>query len=73
MLDGSRTPRTRVASSRTAKARPTPICLNIMNERLPKRANTPTMTMAALVTVPAVILIACDTATSVSSPCRRAP
>ena len=58
MLAGSRTPRMSVASSRTAKARPTPICLNIMNESVPKIANTPTMTTAALVTTPAVLLIA---------------
>ena len=68
MLAGSRTPRISVASSRTANARPTPICLNMMNERLPKIANTATITIAALVTTPAVFLIACDTASSVLMP-----
>jgi hypothetical protein len=68
MLAGSRTPRISVASIRTAKARPTPICLNMMNERLPKIANTATMTTAALVTTPAVFLIAYDTASSVFMP-----
>ena len=57
-----------VASSRTANARPTPICLNIIHESVPKRANTPTITMAALVTTPAVLLIAVRTASSVLMP-----
>ena len=57
-MAGSSTPRMSVASSRTANARPRPICLNMMNERLPKIANTATITTAALVTTPAVFLIA---------------
>src|SRR6478735_74454 len=51
---GSATPRTRVASSSTAAARPTPSCLNVMTPRVAKMENTATMTIAALVTVPAV-------------------
>ena len=47
-----------VASISTATASPTPICLNMMNERLPKIANTATITAAALVTTPAVRLTA---------------
>ena len=58
IVAGSRTPRMSVASSRMAKARPTPICLNIIHESVPKIANTQTMTTAALVTTPAVLLIA---------------
>jgi len=47
-------PRTRVASSSTAAARPTPSCLNVITPRVAKIEKTATMTMAALVTVPAV-------------------
>ena len=57
-----------VASIRTAVARPTPICLNIMNESVAKTANTPTITMAALVMTPDVDLTASDTAFSVLIP-----
>src|ERR687895_1406881 len=68
MLAGRSTPRISVASIRTANASPTPICLNMMNERLPKIANTATITTAALVTTPAVFLIAYATASSVFIP-----
>src|SRR5262249_2942446 len=54
---GSRTPRTRVASSRTAVARPTPIILNSIMLSVPKIENTATITTAALVTTPAVCLM----------------
>ena len=46
-----------VASIRIAAARPTPICLNSIADRLAKIANTATITAAALVTTPAVLLI----------------
>jgi hypothetical protein len=72
MLAGSRTPRMSVASSRTANARPTPICLNIIQDSDPKIANTQTITSAALVTTPAVFLIAWDTASSVFMPRSKA-
>src|SRR5688500_12380338 len=52
IVAGSSTPRMIVASMRTAAARPTPICLNIRNESVANTANTPTMTIAALVIVP---------------------
>ena len=68
MLAGSRTPRISVASSRMANDRPRPICLNIIHESVPKIANTQTMTTAALVTTPAVLLIAVETASSVFMP-----
>ena len=56
MLAGSRTPRMIVASSRTATARPTPICLKSSSVSVAKIANTATITTAALVTTPAVFL-----------------
>jgi hypothetical protein len=65
---GSTTTRTIVASIRIAAASPTPSCLSSICESVAKTANTPTITRAALVTVPAVVLIACDTALSVGSP-----
>jgi len=68
MLAGSRTPRISVASMRTAAARPTPICFMSSDDIVPKIENTPTITMAALVTTPAVLLIPCDTASSVLIP-----
>src|SRR5947208_1539092 len=54
---GSRTARTIVASIRIATARPTPICLKSSALSVAKIANTATITIAALVTVPAVALI----------------
>jgi hypothetical protein len=57
-----------VASSRTATASPTPTCL--MSTRLSeaKIPNTPTMTSAALVTAPAVVLMPWRTASAVGRP-----
>lgn len=43
-----------VASIATAAARPTPICLKSIIDRVAKTANTATMIAAALVTTPAV-------------------
>src|SRR2546430_1826754 len=54
---GSSTPRTIVASINTAAARPTPISLKSMNVSVMKTANTTTITIAALVTVPPVVAI----------------
>ena len=51
---GSATPRTSVASIRTAAARPTPSCLFSATRIVAKIANTATITIAALVTVPPV-------------------
>ena len=48
-----------VASIRIAAASPTPICLKIMNESTPKIEKTQTITIAALVITPAVVLIPC--------------
>ena len=57
-----------VASSSTATARPTPICLMSSVESVAKIANTATITIAALVTVLAVVRIPRSTACSVESP-----
>ena len=57
-----------VASIRIAAASPTPICLKIMNERTPKTEKTQTITSAALVMTPAVVLIPWETACSVLMP-----
>ncbi len=54
MLAGSRTPRTTVASMRTATASPTPTCFIDTCESVAKVLNTATMITAALVTTPAV-------------------
>jgi hypothetical protein len=51
-----------VASIRIAGARPTPNCLKIIACRAAKIAKTPTITIAALVTTPAVVLIPWATA-----------
>ena len=40
-----------------AEARPTPICLNSIDDSVAKMANTATITIAALVTTPAVLLM----------------
>ena len=53
MAEGSRTARTSVASMRIAAASPTPSCLNSKADNVAKIENTATITMAALVTVPA--------------------
>ena len=57
--------RTIVASIRIAAASPTPNCLKNSIESVPKTAKTQTMTIAALVTTPAVDLIPCAIASSV--------
>src|SRR5262249_5725961 len=62
---GSSTARTIVASSSTATARPTPICLMSSVDSVAKMENTATITNAALVTVPAVVRIPCSTGLSV--------
>ena len=68
MTEGSSTPRTTVASSRTATASPTLSCLNCCSDKVPKTANTATMMMAALVTTPAVLRMPCPTASLAGSP-----
>src|SRR5215204_7374477 len=65
---GNRTARIMVASIRTAAASPTPIILKSSALSVAKIANTNTITTAALVTVPAVLLIPCATASSVLIP-----
>jgi hypothetical protein len=45
-----------------------PNCFSIRIESVPKTANTNTITIAALVTTPAVVLIPCATASSVDIP-----
>ena len=60
-----------VASSRTATAAPTPNCLMSSTERVAKSPKTPTITMAALVTTPAVLLMPAETASSVDMPPSR--
>ncbi len=67
-MAGSRTARTIVASIRIAAARPTPICLNSVALSVAKIENTATITIAALVTTPAVCLMPCATARSVLIP-----
>ena len=57
-----------VASINTATANPTPICLKSSALRVAKMANTKTITSAALVTTPAVLLIPCEIASSVLIP-----
>jgi len=68
MTDGSRTPRTIVASTRMATASATPNCLNTIALSVAKIENTATITTAALVTTPAVALIECATACWVAMP-----
>ena len=68
IVAGRSTARTIVASIRIAAASPTPICLKIMNDSTPKTEKTQTMTSAALVITPAVVLIPCAIASSVVSP-----
>jgi len=65
---GRSTALTIVASSRTATASPTPSCWSRMIEPVAKTAKTHTITIAALVTTPAVVLMPCATASSVESP-----
>ena len=53
MMDGRMTIRTRVASTRTAMARPIPICFISIIPQRGETAKTDTITAAALVTTPA--------------------
>src|SRR5215471_2742391 len=68
IVAGRSTPRTSVASISTAAASPTPNCFSITSESVPKIENTNTITTAALVTTPAVVLIPCATASRVVIP-----
>ena len=72
IVAGSSTARTSVASMRTAAARPTPICFMSTMLSVAKVAKTPTMMIAALVTVEAVALMPCATASSVFMPLSNA-
>src|SRR5215211_4084937 len=72
IVAGSSTPRMIVASISTATASPTPSCLKISNESVAKIAKTEIITIAALVTTPAVVLIPCVTASSVDRPRSKA-
>ena len=65
---GSITPRMIVASIRTATARPSPSSLKSRKLSVTKTRKTPTITAAALVTVPAVVAMPCCTASSVLMP-----
>jgi hypothetical protein len=68
IVAGRSTARTMVASIRIAAASPTPNCLKISIESVAKTEKTQTITIAALVTTPAVVLIPCVTACSVLMP-----
>ena len=68
MEAGSRTPRTIVASIRIAAARPMPSSFISIPLSVANIPNTTTMTIAALVTVPAVALMPWATASSVFMP-----
>ena len=68
IVEGTRTARTTVASIRTAIASPKPICCIMIRLRLAKRPKTATMMIAALVTVPAVRVMASRMASSVVAP-----
>lgn len=68
ITDGSNTARMIVASSSTAAARPTPSSLSETSGRVANRANTATITTAALVITPAVRPIPAVTAARVDSP-----
>ena len=57
-----------VASIRTATANPTPNCFSRSKDRVMNTEKTKTMTSAALVTMAAVVLIPCSTASSVDMP-----
>ena len=57
-----------VASIRIATASPTPNCLKIIIPSVANTENTATMTIAALVTAPAVCLMPCEIASSVVAP-----
>jgi hypothetical protein len=68
IVAGSSTARTIVASTKMATARPTPSSFSISAPSEAKMLNTATITIAALVTTPAVDLIPCSTASSVVIP-----
>src|SRR4029079_9973556 len=68
MLAGRSTARTIVASIRIATDTPTPTCLKNSIERVAKIENTSTITIAALVTTPAVRLMPFEIASSMLSP-----
>jgi hypothetical protein len=65
---GTSTPRTTVASSRIAAARPTPTIFKVTSDRVAKIANTATITTAALVTTPAERRMPCSMAAWVEAP-----
>src|SRR5205823_8222635 len=71
MVAGSRTPRTIVASIRIAAASPTPNCLKNSIDRVANTANTQTITVAALVTTPAVDLMPSEIASPIVAPWRN--
>src|SRR5262249_48012127 len=68
IVDGRSTPRMIVASRSTAIPRPTPSCLMSSEESVANSANTPTITAAAAVTVPAVVRIPSPTPPSAEPP-----
>jgi len=68
MTAGRSTARTTVASSKTAAARPTPICFIDTCDNVPNTENTATMMTAALVTTPAVEAMPRSTASLVDRP-----
>ena len=68
IVAGRSTARTIVASSRIAVASPTPNCLKNSIESVAKIEKTATMTIAALVTTPALDLIPCEIASSMLAP-----
>src|SRR5262249_59411688 len=68
IVAGKSTARTIVASISTAAASPIPISFMSRIGSVAKIKNTPTITIAALVTTPAVVLIPCETASSVLRP-----
>jgi hypothetical protein len=68
IVAGSSTARTIVASIRIATARPTPSCFIDWFEPVANAANVTTMTAAALVMTPAVLLMPSATACSVERP-----
>src|SRR4051794_29834464 len=68
IVAGRSTARTIVASSRIAVASPTPNCLKNSIESVAKIEKTATMTIAALVTTPALDLMPCEIASSMVAP-----
>ena len=68
MVAGTSTARITVASISTATERPNPICCIMIMLSVANSPKTATMMIAALVTVPAVRVIASRIASSVDSP-----